>query len=321
MATFSVTGEVSLDRLQQPGQPIWEGLGGCATYLALAMARQGHRVQFVTAGGTDVPDSYLTPLLDAGVDLRLQVLDGPTAHLELRYDREGEIVALRFEGGVEKSLSVQSLPLDFWKADWILVGTAPHDYQNHVVAHGKTAGCRTALSTQGEFDGEWHILQTMLSHLDVLFINSREVVSLRGSSLADELNAMMAVNPHLVCLVTCGERGAFVIQGEEFLWVEACCGPVVNATGAGDTFAATWLGGFVEGLGNETALVKAAVAASIALRKMAHTGIPSQQNVVDEMEMCRLPEVVRCRLASSTCRQMLMAEDQVCHWDMSKSVE
>jgi sugar/nucleoside kinase (ribokinase family) len=321
MAAFSVTGEVSLDRLEQPGEPVWEGLGGCATYLTLVTARQGHRVQFATVSGSDVPDSYLVPLLEAGVDLRLQILNGCTARLALQYDDLGEIVALRFEGGVERDLDVDLLPGEFWGAEWILVGTAPHGFQKQVVTRGRQEGCKTALSTQGEFDGEWDLLFGMLPHLDVLFVNSREVVNLRGGSLIDELGAMKEVNPRLTCLVTCGGRGAFVIQGEDLWWVEACRSPLINATGAGDTFAATWLGGYAEGMGNEVSLVRAAVGASLALRRMAHTGIPGEAELRGEMDQCELPQVLHWNLADSAGRQALETEDKVCHWKMEKSVK
>jgi len=287
----------------------------------LALARQGAMVRFATVGGTDMPDRYLTPLHAAGVDLHVRTLDGHTARLELQYDQDGEIVALRFEGGVEKYLAMRRLPTIFWDSDWILVGTSPHDFQRQVVEWGKAAGRMTALSTQGEFDGEWELLRELLPHLDVLFINSREVVNLRGGALRQALAAMREINPSVTCLVTCGERGAFAATGEDVWWVEACSGPVVNATGAGDTFAASWLWGVSQGMSIDVALVRAAVAANLALRKMAHSGIPGRQRLCDEMAACHLPLVKHTHYADPACQKALDDEDQLCHWSMSKSVE
>lgn len=321
MVTFSVTGEVSLDRLRQPGLPDWEGLGGCATYLSLALARQGQRVLFATAGGHDVPERFLEPLVSAGIDVRLERRGGHTAHLELDYDRMGEIARLRFESGVEKSLGLTSLPTEFWGSDWILMGTAPHGFQREVVACAKSAVRNTALSTQGEFDGQWDSLRPILPELDVLFINSREVVNLRGATLVDGLLEMCAVNPALSLVVTCGERGAFVFREEWIWWVNAFRGPVVNATGAGDTFAATWLDGFAHGRSMEQALPCAAVAASMTLRDMGHTAIPTRESLDNEMSLGLLPTVIAWNVGEHACRQALSAEDRFCHWTMPKTVE
>ncbi len=321
MMRFAVTGEVSRDRLSGPGMDPWQGLGGCATYLSLALGRLGADVLFATVAGDDLDPAWLAPLRQAGVDLRLRTLAGPTARLDLAYDQNGDIARLRFEAGVESQMDAGHLPEDFWSADWIIGGTAPRRYQAAVVRRADALGRSVALSTQREFHGEWELLAAILPHLDVLFINSGEVVDLRGDPLPAGLDALRAVHPRLTCVVTCGPRGAFLLHGDRLYRVAACPGPVVNTTGAGDAFAAAWLLTFARTGDPTYALRVASVAASLALRGPAHTTLPHWDQVESRLKECgeRLP-VEGWPLGSAGARTALAAEDAHCHRALDRRV-
>jgi ribokinase len=318
---FSVTGEVSRDRLSQPGSVPWEGLGGCAAYLSLALARLGAKVIFATVAGDDLDATRLEPLHAAGVDLRLRRLLGPTAYLDLAYDQYGDIAQLRFETGVESQMDVSQLPDDFWSSDWIIVGTGPRRYQTSVVVHADELGRPVALSTQREFHGEWEELAALLPHLDLLFINSGEVVDLRGDALSAGLDALRAANPRLTCVVTCGPRGAFLLQGEWLYRVAACPGPIVNTTGAGDAFAAAWLSTFARTTDPGYALQAASVAASLALRGLAHIPLPDWDQVESILEDWGQKLAVESwPVDSSEAQTVLAVEDTHCHRALKRQV-
>lgn len=318
---FAVTGEVSRDRLSQPGMGTWEGLGGCAAYLALALGRLGADVLFATAAGDDLEPASLTPLRQAGVDLHLHSLAGPTACLDLAYDQNGDIARLRFEAGVERGMDAGHLPQDFWSADWIIVGTSPRNYQASVIQRAAELGRSVALSTQREFHGDWESLTLLLPHLDGLFINSGEVVDLSGDPLPMGLDALRAANPRLTCVVTCGRRGAFLLHEEWLYRVAACPGPVVNTTGAGDAFAAAWLLTFTRGADLAYALQVASVAASLALRGPAHTTLPRWDQIKRELKGCgQGPPVERWSADSSEARMALASEDTHCHRSLDRQV-
>lgn len=318
---FSITGEVSRDRLSQPGSVPWEGLGGCAAYLSLALARLGTEVIFATVAGDDLDATWLKPLHAAGVDLRLRRLVGLTAYLDLAYDQHGDIAQLRFETGVESQMDVSQLPADFWSSDWIIVGTGPRRYQTSVVVRADELGRSVALSTQREFHGEWEALATLLPHLDILFINSGEVVDLRGDPLSGGLDALRAANPRLTCVVTCGPRGAFLLQGEWLYRVAACPGPIINTTGAGDAFAAAWLSTFARTTDPGHALQAASVAASLALRGLAHTALPDWDQVESILEgWGQKPPVESWPVDSSEAQTALAVEDMHCHHALKRQV-
>ena len=311
---FSVTGEVSRDRLNQPGLGTWEGLGGCAVYLALALGRLGAEVIFASVIGDDLDPAWLEPLVQAQIDLRPRRSPGPTARLDLAYDHKGDIARLRFEAGVESSMDIAQLPADFWLANWILVGTAPRRYQAAVIARADELDRSISLSTQREFEKDWESLAELLPHLDVMFINSGEVVGLRGDRLPEGLDALRATNPHLTCVVTCGGRGALVLHNSWLYQVAACPAQIVNTTGAGDAFGAAWLFTFTRSGRPAYALRAASAAAALALRGPGHTELPIWIQTEENLRVCGENLLVeRWPITSKEALAVLAAEDAHCH--------
>lgn len=318
---FGVTGEISHDRLTQPGLATWEGLGGCCVYLALGLARLGAEVTFATVAGDDLDPAWLAPLYQSGVDLRLTRLPGPTAQLEIGYDLQGDIVRLRFQAGVERHLDVAHVPAELWSADWIVAGTAPRGYQAATIQRAHALGRRVALSTQREFQGDWASLAERLAHLDILFINSGEVVGLRGEQLPAGLAALRAVNPNLTCVVTCGRRGAVLVYERWLYRVAACATAVVSTTGAGDAFAAAWLVAMQRNGDPAQALRTASAAASLALRGPAHTSLPDWHELQGRLAECgQALRVERWPLHSGAAQAVLAAEDAHCHGSLDRQV-
>ncbi|GAB4538609.1 MAG: sugar kinase [Anaerolineae bacterium] len=318
---FGVTGEVSQDRLSQPGVGIWQGLGGCAVYLALGLGRLGAEVIFATAIGDDLNTAWLEPLRQAGVELHLRRLAGPTARLDLAYDHKGDIARLRFVAGVERCLDADQLPSHFWSADWILVGTGPRAYQTSVVQQAHARDRLVSLSTQREFQGAWDSLLALLPHLDVLFINSGEVTGLRGDRLPVGLDALHNANPRMTCVVTCGERGAFLLHNDWLFRVTACPGQIVNTTGAGDAFGAAWLFTFAQARDPAYALRVASVAAALTLEGVAHTSLPDWSRIEGALQdKAASLQVERWPASSAQALAALMAEDAHCHRVLDRRV-
>ncbi len=318
---FGVTGEVSRDRLSQPGMGTWAGFGGCAVYLALALGRLGAEVIFATVIGDDLDPAWLEPFDEAWVDVRAHRSPGSTARLDLVYDHKGDIARLRFEAGVENGMDTGQLPADFWSADWVLVGTAPRSYQAAVITRADELGRSIGISTQREFEGDWESLAALLPQLDVLFTNSGEVVGLRGDRLPRGLNALRAVNPNLTCVVTCGGRGAFLLNDSWLYRVAACPAQMVNTTGAGDAFGAAWLFTFTHSGDPAYALRAASAAAALALRGPGYTTLPDWGQIEEKLQACSeyLP-VERWPTTSSWARAALAAEDTYCHRDLDREV-
>lgn len=116
------------------------------------------------------------------------------------------------------------------------------------VAHA--AGREVALTLSDPFCVDRHresFRDLVENHIDILFANELEVVSLYQS--ANFTEAMQAVRGKVkIAALTRGAKGSVVLSGGESHVVNACpVDPVVDDTGAGDAYAAGFLHAFNRG--------------------------------------------------------------------------
>jgi len=138
------------------------------------------------------------------------------------------------------------------------------------LAHG--AGRKTALSLSdpfcvGRYRDEFRDL--VRNHIDILFANEDEIISLYQTATFDEALAAFRAEGKLGAL-TRSEKGSVIVQGDETHVVPVHpVDQVVDTTGAGDLYAAGFLFGITQGRG----LVESARIASIAAAEIiSHVG-------------------------------------------------
>ena len=121
----------------------------------------------------------------------------------------------------------------------------------------------------------------LLALTDILFVNYRALAQLTGPDLppAAALPSLRAHGPRTVC-VTAGARGAWVGTHEGTWHIPAFAVPVVDSTGAGDTFAAAFVYGYRAGWSPPTSARFAAAAAALTIgQRGGHHGAPSRDAV------------------------------------------
>ena len=124
-------------------------------------------------------------------------------------------------------------------------------------------------------------LAELLALTDLLFVNHGALAALTGSDLtpAAALPVLLARGPRTVC-VTVGARGAWVGTRDGTWHIPAFPVPVVDSTGAGDTFAAAFVYGYRAGWSPPTSARFAAAAAALAIgHRGGHHGAPSRDAV------------------------------------------
>jgi len=118
------------------------------------------------------------------------------------------------------------------------------------------AGREVSLSLSDPFCVDRHresFLELVEHHIDVLFANEDEIISLYQVKTFDE--ALQKVRGHCkVAALTRSSKGSVVISGEEVHIVDAEPDvKVIDTTGAGDAFAAGFLFGYTNGYENDLA--------------------------------------------------------------------
>lgn len=117
-------------------------------------------------------------------------------------------------------------------------------------------------------------LMQLIAVSDVLFLNKVEALTILKEKAEMEDHAIMAgvkkLGPEYV-VVTDGKNGAFAFDGEQLDFAPMFPGKRVEATGAGDAFAAGFLGALMHGKQHAEALKWASVNAASAVGEIGPT--------------------------------------------------
>jgi sugar/nucleoside kinase (ribokinase family) len=226
-------------------------LGGGGANAGVALARAGHHVRLVSAVADDEDGAQAIALAQAaGLDIGLvQRRLGVSRRTLIFIDPTGERLVLSLD---PEPLVLASLPLPAGEEIEGLYVRAPYPgaaawaeaCRGPVVAHWPCPG----------FAGPCDVVVGSADDCD-------------AATLADPFGAGRAlVGPRLSAFIVTDGAGAVVAHGERGeLRIEPPLAPVLDATGAGDVFAAGLLDALVHGAGLEQALVCACVWGAIAV--------------------------------------------------------
>jgi sugar/nucleoside kinase (ribokinase family) len=122
----------------------------------------------------------------------------------------------------------------------------------------------------------WHRIE----HADLVFFNESGFLAAVGEAPNEEsLRRVQHAGPQKV-VVTLGAGGAMAVDGDSFARQSAFAATVADTTGAGDTFNAAFMVGWMDGLPLQQILRFACAAASCAVTAVgARSGMPDRSVV------------------------------------------
>ncbi len=272
---FLVIGHVTKDLLSE-GQAI----GGTATYSALAAKALGRRVGVITRAAPNYdPEGTL-----GGIEVICLPSPCTTTFRNIYLD-----------GGRRQFILAQALPI---KAEEI-----PLSWRQVAIVHlgpvAQEVGIEVArlfprslkgLTPQGllrrwDAGGQVSIeagegLEELFSSIDVLLFSREDVA---GDALLVQKFSQMSP----ICVVTQGREGATVFRRDRGRHFPAQATKVVDPTGAGDVFAASYLVKLAQDGDPYQAARFANCAASLVIQQPGTAGIPTR----DEIEKCLVREI------------------------------
>lgn len=240
--SVTVVGSVALDTVFTPWGSNEDGLGGAATYFALAAACHTH-VHLIGVVGDDFPPAHIEMLQAKGIDLDgLEHACGKTFHWTGRYHDD-----VNLRDTLDTELNVfehfhPKLTQAARNAEYLFLGNIHPALQREVLE--QVQAHFVALDTMNLWiDTALHELQAVLKRVDAVIINDAEARDLTGKrNLVDSVGAVMALGPSVV-VVKKGEHGCLLFGGGEVFAAPAYLLPkVVDPTGAGDAFAGGFMG-------------------------------------------------------------------------------
>jgi len=267
-------------------------MGSSCVIFACGAVRLGLRVGFAGIVGDDEFGRFMLREMKArGIDVEPVIVDpaiktGITVSLSTATDRAllthlGSIAALAPER-VERAL--------FEQARHVHVGsyflqTGLRDGLPNLLAEARARGLTVSLDTGWDPDEKWNgSLQETLAQTDVFLPNGVEAPAISGEPDVEAALSTLAKRTPLVA-VKLGAEGAIARRGEEIVRAAPPAVQVVDTTGAGDSFDAGFVCGYLKGWPLERTLRLACACGSLATRYPGGTnGQPTLDEALELMD-------------------------------------
>lgn len=274
----------SLDRIPSPGETVLASgfataRGGKGQNQAVAAARAGATVAFIGAVGSDsFGDLTSAGLAEDGIDIAgLRRVASPTGTAIIAVDAAGENTII-VDSGANSTVRVEDADrAAIAESDVLLLQLEiPLPTVLEAASSARAAGTTTILNAAPMAP----LSRDVLDSVDVLVVNEHEADQLRAESGVDNLTQLVAT-----VVVTLGGAGAELhARGAEVVRVPAPSVPVVDSTGAGDTFCGAFAAAVGEGSEPRDALRFAVAAASLSVqREGAVPSIPTRADIDDAL--------------------------------------
>lgn len=307
MTKFFVVGDVTVDQmyfvndLPEAGGEVTASRavlepGGAGGTIAAALARLGNEVVLAARVGTGpFAELALQHVKKAGADTRLvqtdPVLQTSSVTLLITPDTQRTMIS---GGGASRNLDATELRDEHIAAcdalvvsAYSLIGGPQREYAVRALQAARRARLTTFIDMgSGAADALRERLLALVSNVDYLLMNRRELFALTGETSISAAVAGLAARGIKRVLVKLGEMGSMVITPELTELIEALeIDGVLESTGAGDYYTAAFAHGVMEGYDLHYAARLGNVAGALNV-----TAIGAQSCVIDTPTLYRYAE-------------------------------
>jgi 2-dehydro-3-deoxygluconokinase len=242
----------------RPGEPNWlQGFGGDTSNAAIAAARQGASVGYLTALGEDpFGDLFIELWRREGVDCsRVQRRsDGHTAPYFVTHDAQGHHFSFVRKGSAPSRFAASDLPRDYLAAADMLqlsgisqaISPVARDACFAAIDVMKSAGKRVAYDTNlrlrlWSVEEARDVMHAAMKHIDIALPSLDDAIAMTGLDDPDAIaDFYLRLGPPIVALKM-GKDGALVATLQKRQRLAGHVVEAVDATGAGDTFDGAFL--------------------------------------------------------------------------------
>ncbi len=239
-------GTMVIDAIETPFGKVDKIVGGSATYLALAASKFVKPVQQISIVGYDFPQEELDELTKRGVQLNgVEIVpDKKTFFWSGRYHLD-----MNSRDTLVTDLNVLAdfnpiVPDNYQGAEFLMLGNIMPKLQLSVINQLKKRPKLIVLDTMNYWmDTAMDDLKEVLQKVDVLLVNDGEARQLSGEfSLVKAARKILQMGPKFL-IIKKGEHGALLFNENHVFFAPALpLEEVFDPTGAGDTFAGSFIG-------------------------------------------------------------------------------
>jgi len=248
-----------LFELNQPrGESVFRpGFGGDTSNAAIAAARQGARVAYLTAIGADpFGQSFMELWAEEGIDVSA-VVQSQIAHTGLyfvRHGPDGHVFSYLRAGSAASRMTPRDIPEGFVEGSKILHGSgisqaissSAADTVFAAMGAARGAGVTVSFDTNlrlrlWPLDRARAVIHAAAALADILLPGFEDAMHLTGLADPDRIvDTYLGLGPKIVAL-TLGARGVLVATADRRETIPPVPVSPVDATGAGDTFDGAFL--------------------------------------------------------------------------------
>jgi 1D-myo-inositol 3-kinase len=274
-------GHVTLDRFEGEVRP-----GGAALYAAVTASRLGLEAAILTSHGADFPLETIPP--------RIEVVSVPapaTTAFEHADGAGGRVLRARAAAG---HLGPADVPPDWRDAPLVLLAPVLDEVDAGLAAHFEDAtvaaaaqGWLRSLGPGGEVGGRpWSVADVVLSRLQALFLSTED-------ASGEEAALVRAFQRVPVAALTAGALGGLLFVNGERYEMRPRRAREVDATGAGDVFAAAFLVHYRAHGDPWQAAEAATCAASLSVEGVGWSAVPDTARLEEALAVYRRDDLRR----------------------------
>ena len=252
-------------------------IGSSSAIFACGAARLGLKVAFIGVCGEDVWGRFmLEALAERQVDTsHVIVAPGQQTGLSVILARQSDRAILT-HAGATSALQASQVSNDLLRqarhlhvgSYFLQTGLQPGLADLFRCAHA--AGLTTSLDTNWDPAGEWKGVSDLLQQTDVFLPNENELLAITGAAELDAAVRLAGQRAGTIA-VKRGAQDALAFRGEVTMTLPALPVEPVDTVGAGDTFDAGFLYGFLNGWELEDSLRLAIACGSLSTRAAGGT--------------------------------------------------
>lgn len=283
-------------------------VGGSSAIMACGAARLGLHVAFVGVFADDAAGRFMLEELEGrGIDVSACIVlprrsTAVCVHL-VRSGAERDRAMISWRGcdydltaAMVRRAFVESVRHVHVGSFYLLPKLAPS--LAALFSEARAAGCTTSVDPQGDPQGRWQRgLSEVLRETDIFLPNQNEAlavatrVGVPQSGAVNErvLETLAALGP--LPVVKCGAQGAVSCDGRSVVRVDAVPTIPIDTIGAGDSFDAGFIYGYLRGWPLDRSLAFAVACGSLSTR--AAGGVEAQASVSEALRMSTDMRAVR----------------------------
>ncbi len=267
-------------------------IGSSSAIFACGAARLGLKVAFVGICGADIFGRFMLDELSlrgvdiSGVSIDPHLTTGLSVILNPSSDQKmsGRAI-LTHLGTMDRLQAGQVTQARLQRAHHLHVASyflqsALQPGLADLFQRAHAAGLTTSLDTNWDPSGQWRGFDDLLARVDLFLPNEKEALALSHAATVEAAAKVLGQKCGQVA-IKLGERGALACDGRQVVRAGALPVQVVDTVGAGDSFDAGFVYGFMKGWDLEKSLSLAAACGSLSVR--AAGGTSAQPDLEEAM--------------------------------------